>query len=97
MGCITFLKTQGLLVKARGQRVVVSPRAKITEEVRRYVKTNRLNILAELEACDGKERRTSWKVKVPDYRPFSMIGQPMTYEEATQVAVSKWPDAQIEK
>lgn len=97
MGCITFLETQGLQVKARGHRVVISPRERVTEEVRRYVKTNRLNILAELDACDGKERRTNWKVKLPDYRAFSMIGQPMTYEEALEIAVNKWPSAQIEK
>lgn len=96
MGCITFLETQGLQVKARGHRVVISPRERVTEEVRRYVKTNRLNILAELDACDGKERRTNWKVKLPDYRAFSMIGQPMTIDEALTTALNIWPEAKID-
>lgn len=96
MNCISYLQNQGLQVSARGKRVVVSPRQQVTEEVRYYIKRNRLNILAELEACDGKERRTHWKIKLPDVGSFSMIGHPMTYEEALRAATSIWSAAQID-
>lgn len=96
MNCISYLQKQGLQVSARGKRVVVSPRRKVTDGVRHYIKRNRLNILAELEACDGKERRTYWKIKLPGAASFSMIGQPMTIDEALTTALNIWPEAKID-
>lgn len=97
MNCISFLKSQGLQVSARGKRVVVSPRAKVTSEVRQYIQRNRLIILAELDAGDGKVRRTYWRIKLPGAKSFPMIGEPMTQEEALSAALGLWPDAELEE
>ena len=36
-----------------------------------------------------------WTVLVSGYRPFQMVGEPMTKQEATQLARSIWPTAKV--
>ena len=92
---IEFLLRHGLSAQRRGNRVFVTPKSGITEDVRRYVRAHRLELLAELAANDGAERRRYWQVSVSGYRPFRMTGEPMTHAEALASAKRIWPDAEI--
>lgn len=93
---IDFLHRHGLTAKRRGNRVFVTPKSGITEDVRRYVRSHRLELLAELAANDGAERRRYWEVTVPGHRSFRMTGEPMTHAEALESAKRIWPDAEVE-
>lgn len=95
MAALDYLIERGLTAKRVGMRVRISPRVKVTEEVSRYVKQNRLTLLAELTADDGLERRCGWTVIVPGYRPFTMIGEPITRAEALADVRGRWPDGDI--
>lgn len=92
---VDFLRRHGLSATRRGNRVFVTPKSGITEDVRRYVRAHRLELLAELAANDGAERRRYWEVTVPGYRPFRMTGEPTTHAEALANAHRIWPDANI--
>lgn len=92
---IDFLRERGFSAKANGKRIVVSPASKLTPDVRQFVKAHRLELLAELAANDGEERRSHWAISVPGYRVFTMIGDPMTEAEALTNAQRRWPDASI--
>lgn len=59
---IDFLRERGLTAQAKGKRIVVSPASKLTPDVRLYVKAHRLELLAELAANDGLERRSHWQI-----------------------------------
>lgn len=96
MNAIDFLRHQGIAVRLRGSRVVVSPASRLTDGMRRYIRANRLALIAELASADGLARRCHWRVDVPGYRPFSMISTPITHDEALAIAQSKWPNAKIE-
>jgi hypothetical protein len=50
-----------------------------------------LNILK----AHRQERRRHWSISVPGYRPFTMIGEPMTRAEALAAARWRWPDAEV--
>ncbi|WP_158890646.1 MULTISPECIES: hypothetical protein [unclassified Pseudomonas] len=95
MAAVDYLRDQGLSVRRVGMRVVIGPKAMITDDVRKYVKTHRLALLAELAANDGVERRCAWTVLVPGYRPFTMIGEPITHAEALADASARWPGAEV--
>ncbi|KUM42492.1 hypothetical protein [Pseudomonas sp. EpS/L25] len=96
MAAVDYLRDQGLSVRRVGMRVVIGPKAMITDDVRKYVKTHRLALLAELAANDGVERRCAWTVLVPGYRPFTMIGEPITHAEALADAGARWPGAEVQ-
>jgi hypothetical protein len=95
MAALDFLIERGLSAKRIGVRIRISPRTKVTDEVSRYVKQNRLTLLAELDSGDGIERRCAWTVLVPGYRPFTMVGEPITRDEAVADVRGRWPDATI--
>lgn len=92
---IDFLRERGLTAKAQGKRIIVSPASKLTDDVRKYIKAHRLELLAELAANDGIERRAHWRVCLPDCRPFVMVGEPCTHAEALAHAQGIWPDAEV--
>lgn len=93
---IDYLAQHGLSARKKGSRVVVSPRALVTDDLQKYILAHRLELLAELAANDGFERRCGWTVLVPGYPPFIMAGQPITYAEALEEVQGRWPDARIE-
>jgi len=93
---IDFLREHGLTARANGKRIVVSPASKLTPDVRQFVKAHRLELLAELAANDGAERRRYWQVTAPGHRPFRMTDDPMTHAEALEAARRIWPGAEIE-
>lgn len=95
MAAIDYLVERGFTAKKQGMRVRVSPASKLTDYVRKYIKANRLALLAELAANDGLERRCYWVVTVPGWRPFTMIGQPITYAEAIEDVRGRWPGATV--
>lgn len=95
MTAIDFLRDHGLNVRKIGARIILGPKDRITEDVRKYVRRYRLALLAELAANDGIERRCSWTVVVPGYRPFTMISPPVTHAEALYDVQSRWPAAQL--
>lgn len=93
---IDFLREHGLTAKVNGKRLAVSPGSRITPEVRRYLKAHRLELLAELAANDGQERRSHWRI-TRDGKPLCiMIGDPITHSEAVSAARWRWPDADVE-
>ncbi|WP_423359076.1 hypothetical protein [Pseudomonas citronellolis] len=92
---IDFLRERGLTAQAKGKRIVVSPASRLTNDVRLYVKAHRLELLAELAANDGLERRSHWRI-VLDGKPIcTMVGEPITHAEALEAARYRWPDAEV--
>lgn len=92
---IDFLHDHGLSAKVNGKRLVVSPASRLTPDVRLYIKAHRLELLAELAANDGQERRCHWQVTL-DGKPLCiMIGEPMTEAEALEAATWRWPGAEV--
>lgn len=92
---VNFLHQHGLTAKANGERIVVSPASRLTEDVRQYVRAHRLGLLAELAANDRQERRTAWHITREDKSLCMLIGEPMTYAEALDVARWHWRDVEI--
>lgn len=93
---VDFLLRHGLSATRRGNRVFVTPKSGITDDVRQYVRAHRLELLAELAANDGQERRSNWQV-LRDGKPLcTMIGEPMTCAEALEAARWRWPDVEVE-
>ncbi|MCY1461191.1 hypothetical protein D9M71_788200 [compost metagenome] len=92
---IDFLHEHGLTAKVNGKRLVVSPASKLTDDVRRYIKSHRLELLAELAANDGQERRSNWKVIRGGKTLCVMIGEPMTRAEALNEARWRWPGVEV--
>ena len=92
---IDFLRDRGLTAQAKGKRIVISPASRLTNDVRLYVKAHRLELLAELAANDGLERRSHWQIVLGGKPLCVMIGEPMTHAEALEAARWRWPDADI--
>ncbi|MDT4834187.1 hypothetical protein FQZ97_678210 [compost metagenome] len=96
MAAIDYLTEHGFSARVSGKRLVVSPASKLTDDVRRYIKSHRLELLAELAANDGQERRSNWKVLRDGKSIATMIGEPMTRAEALEAARWRWPDAEVD-
>lgn len=92
---IDYLAQHGLSARKKGNRVVVSPRAMVTEDLKKYIRAHRLELLAELAANDGQARRCSWSVLLPGQRPFTMISEPITRDEALADVRGRWPDGEV--
>ncbi|WP_054910477.1 hypothetical protein [Pseudomonas sp. NBRC 111135] len=92
---IDFLHDHGLSAKVNGKRLVVSPASRLTPDVRQYIKAHRLELLAELAANDGQERRSHWRITLGGKPLCIMIGEPMTEAEALEVANWRWPGAEV--
>lgn len=95
MAAIDYLTRNGLRAERRGSRVHVSPKARITDDVRKYVRAHRLELLAELAANDGIARKMHWQVSRGGKPICTMIGEPMTEQEALAAAQWRWPDAEV--
>lgn len=63
--------------------------------MRLYVKVHRLELLAEIAANDGIERRSNWRVIRNGQIISTLIGEPMTQEETLQAVHFRWPDATL--
>ncbi|MCY1392265.1 hypothetical protein D3C76_753430 [compost metagenome] len=95
MAALGYLTEQGFVAKRNGMRVRVYPASKLTDDVRQYVKAHRRELLVELEAGDGHERRCHWSV-TRNGRPLCvMIGEPMTRTEALENARWCWPGLEL--
>ncbi|AZE30311.1 MULTISPECIES: hypothetical protein [Pseudomonas] len=96
MKVIDYLRDRGFSAKVVGNRLIVWPSIRLTQEERRYIKLHRLELMVEVAANDGEARRSHWTVSVTGYGPFTMIGEPMTHAEALVEARTRWPNAKIE-
>ncbi|EMH0374025.1 hypothetical protein RO273_005744 [Pseudomonas aeruginosa] len=92
---IDFLTARGFSARVSGKRLVVSPASRLTDDVRKYVKAHRLELLAELAANDGQERRCHWQITRGGKPLCTMIGEPMTHAEALEAARWRWPSAEV--
>jgi hypothetical protein len=92
---IDFLHQHGLTARANGERIVVSPASRLTDDVRQYVRAHRLALLAELAANDRQERRTAWHISRESKPLCMLIGEPMTYAEALEIARWHWRDVEV--
>lgn len=92
---IDFLTARGFSARVSGKRLVVSPASRLTDDVRKYVKAHRLELLAELAANDGLERRSHWQITLGGKPLCTMIGEPITQAEALEAARWRWPDAEV--
>ncbi len=92
---IDFLHEHGLTAKVNGKRLVVSPASKLTDDVRRYIKAHRLELLAELAANDGQERRSHWQITRGGNPLCVMITEPITHAEALDAARWRWPNVEV--
>jgi len=95
MAAIDTLTSHGFSARVAGKRLVVSPASRLTSDVRRYIKAHRLELIAELAANDGQERRSNWRVILGGRVICTMIGEPMTYAEALDAAGWRWPEAEV--
>lgn len=92
---IEYLAQHGLSTRQKGNRVVVSPRSLVTDDLQKYIRAHRLELLAELAANDGIERRCHWRV-MRDGQPLcTMIGAPITRAKALNAVRWRWPDADL--
>ena len=96
MAAIDYLTEKGFSAKVSGKRLVISPASHLTDDVRKYIKAHRLELLAELAANDGQERRSNWRITRDGKTLCTMIGEPMTYSEALEAARWRWPDVGVE-
>lgn len=98
MAAIDYLTARGFSARVSGKRLVVSPASRLTDDIRKYIKAHRLELIAELAANDGQERRSHWRI-TRDGKPLCMmIGEePMTYGEALEAARWRWPDVEVER
>lgn len=95
MTAIDYLKDRGFELQLANSRVWVSPSSRITESDRQYIMLHRLELIEELAAGDGVERRMSWKV-ARNGKPIATIaGMPITKQEALLSAQFRWPDADV--
>ena len=96
MAAIDYLSEKGFSAKVSGKRLIVSPASRLTDDVRKYIKSHRLELIAELAANDGQGRRSNWRI-TRDGKPLcTLIGEPMTYSEALEAARWRWPDVEVE-
>lgn len=96
MAAIDYLKERGFVARKVGMRVSVSPASKLTPDVRQYIKSHRLELLAELAANDGQERRCHWQVTLNGKPLCTMVGEPITHAEALAEIRWRWPGAEIQ-
>lgn len=92
---IDFLHRHGIFAKAKGERIVVSPASHLTDDVRQFVRTHRLELLAELAADDQAQHVIAWRITRDGKTVCMMIGEPITYVEALEIAHWHWPDADV--
>lgn len=95
MAAIDYLTARGFSARVAGKRLVVSPASRLSDDVRKYIKAHRLELLAELAANDGQERRSNWRITRAGKTLCTMIGEPMTYPEALEAARWRWPDVEV--
>ncbi|WP_296235814.1 hypothetical protein [uncultured Pseudomonas sp.] len=95
MAAIDYLTQKGFSAKVSGKRLIVSPASRLTDDVRKYIKSHRLELLAELAANDGQERRSNWRITRAGKPLCTLIGEPMTYPEALEAARWRWPDVEV--
>ncbi|MCY1296377.1 hypothetical protein D9M70_457630 [compost metagenome] len=95
MAALDYLTERGFAARKVGMRVRVYPASKLTDDVRKYVKSHRLELLAELAANDGQERRCHWRITRGGKPLCVMIGEPMTRTEALEAARWRWPDVEV--
>ena len=95
MAAIDYLKQRGLSAVKKGNRVHVSPKAAVTDDVRQYIRSHRLELMAELAANDGVSRSSHWQVVIGGKPICTMVGEPKTYAEATAEVKWRWPDAEV--
>jgi len=62
MTVIDYLTQRGFSARVAGHRLVISPASRLTDDVRKYVKAHRLELIAELAANDGQQR--AWLERV---------------------------------
>ncbi|HUE91487.1 hypothetical protein [Pseudomonas sp.] len=95
MAAVDYLTAHGFSARVSGKRLVVSPASRLTDDARKYIKTHRLELLAELAANDGQERRSNWRI-IRNGKPLCvMISEPMTYPEALAAARWRWSDVEV--
>lgn len=96
MAALAYLLNLGFAAKLSGKRVRVSPASKLTDPIRAYIKNHRLELIAELASNDGVARRCHWQVTRGGNPLCTMIGEPMTRDEALAIVHWRWPDADLE-
>ena len=92
---IDYLAQYGLSARQKGNRVVISPRSLVTDDLQKYIRAHRIELLAELAANDGVERRCHWQVIRAGKIICTMVGTPVTRNEALAEVRWRWPDAEI--
>lgn len=68
MGAIDYLNAHGFSARLTGDRLVVSPASRLTQDVRQYIKTHRLELIADLAALDAlTPQQVGWLTAVASY------------------------------
>lgn len=95
MGALDYLRSRGLTAARAGQKLRVFPSTRITPADVEYIKLHRMELIAELAANDGEERRAHWRVCLRGELLCVIAGGPMTKQEALDAARFHWPEAEI--
>lgn len=90
-----YLKERGFKVSLVENRIRVSPGSMISETDRKYIMLHRLELIAELAANDGIERRLSWRVTLHGKPIATIVGNPMTKQEALKSIRFRWNEADV--
>lgn len=91
---LSYLHEQGFNVRSEGRDIIVSPASNLTALIRLWVRVHRSELLAELAAGDGLERRSCWRVYLSGKLVCNMVSDPITQAEAMK-AVRRWPTAEV--
>ncbi|MEA3250555.1 MAG: hypothetical protein U9Q35_03090 [Pseudomonadota bacterium] len=94
MAAIDYLHNHGLQVEPLpGDQLSVWPADLITPEVRLWIRDHKHDLLSELVPAND-DRRMTWRV-VRNGQGITMLGRPMSYEQALESAKARWPNDSI--
>lgn len=79
MGALDYLRSRGLTAARAGQKLRVFPSTRITPADVEYIKLHRMELIAELAANDGEERRAHWRVCLRGELLCVIAGGPIEY------------------
>ena len=94
MAAIDYLHAHGLDAEPLpGNHLSVWPAELITPEVRLWIREHKHDLLSELIPAND-DRRMAWRV-VLNGQGITMLGRPMSYEQALESARARWPQHDI--
>ncbi|QJX01817.1 hypothetical protein HML84_04800 [Alcanivorax sp. IO_7] len=96
MAAIDHLRGHGLDAYVHGDQLMVTPASRLTDDLRRWIREHKNDLVAELAANDCPTRQW-WPLRLPDgSRPRLVNPGGCTREQALDAATFRWPGATID-